>query len=488
MFKFRYRLLLIVLFVISCERGTENKRIESENDFENGIIEESITASDLETIKTKQVAEVEIFIENSLSMYGYLPSVPSDYKTAFYNNVLRILSLSNNSFGGNNSYVSIINQAGAHKKVFRLNNISGLNSSQLQKKFPAGIGNSPFHEVIEKVVQNHEEDKITLLMADYIHSPNGSLSFQELEIYITDTFLKANREGKEVDVKVYRFLSDFNGIYYDINDAHINGIRQRPYFIFVFANNYNSKLFEKEIGSAISKENDNFTNSLSLYSREVTPAYSFLLNTAQRGVLLSSGMDGDNIISLAYKENNRSKNGFQIPIALDFESYQIEDEYLGNINNYSVSNSDFRVSKIGKVSNNKIYFPDETVDAHPSDLKSLEGKTHVVVLETSKRSMKSFNISLVKRLPEWISDVSINDDRDILNKDDKKLKTLGFKYIPNGIFIAQSRINPGNSYFEIVVNINRGRDNGLRINPIMFIFGLLLVLIVLIVIKNNERK
>ena len=76
-------------------------------------------------------------------------------------------------------------------------------------------GSSNFEEILNAVLQNQEGDVISVIMADFIYSPEGEpdvpSALNKLRTYTQNAFLKAGKQNPDLVTRIYGFSSDFKG-------------------------------------------------------------------------------------------------------------------------------------------------------------------------------------------------------------------------------------------------------------------------------------
>src|SRR5690606_3678540 len=114
-------------------------------------------------------ANVKIYFENTHSMDGYING-----NTQFKDVLRELLVLVDNdpSIDFDTSFYLLNNEL--NKEDFGVETIKI--SERLSQKSTAKFGNknsSDFEEVLNRVLQNHDPEDISILMADFIYSPKG---------------------------------------------------------------------------------------------------------------------------------------------------------------------------------------------------------------------------------------------------------------------------------------------------------------------------
>lgn len=485
--------LSCILLQYSCSRSSENNQNKN-IDNTTKLTNHKKPAKDSIKISHQKVEidNINIFFENSLSMYGYVPD-PVDQETAFRDNLRKLLIYTQNEYGRDNTTVSLINNKQTHKTNFLSQNIEQLNKNTLAlKKYKKGRGNSDFDKLIYKIIEDHQNNDLSILLADFIYSPSNSnikTSLTKLQDNITDALLTAKKDGKDINIKIYRFLSDFKGNYYDKNNTTITGITKRPYFMFVIGNNQNINNFSKNIEPNLT-DNSSFTHAVSLDANTYNiDNYSVLLNTLNQGYLKAKkGINTSKVKALELISQDRNSNGIQVAVAVDFSKIPVNENYLLNKDNYKVNSQNISLAKIGKIEERKVLIDNQELNIKPIDISKTKNCTHLLVFSSTNPTLNDINFSLEKKLPVWIDKLSINNDIDIKSNKDKQLKTLGFNYIANGISKANNEIKNNNQYLTINIPVTMVQSNNLM-PTIIWIIGLVLIfLIVFIIIKNKSRN
>lgn len=490
----KYLLILLCIFIIfSCTR--EDK--QAENSSSVGETSEALSQdrgnltkpTPKTTSKKATKTKVNIYFENTMSMYGYVPKTKG---TIFRDNFRKLLIYTKNEYDAKNISVSLINNKKIFHPDFNSQNIGSLNENILRSNYKEGRGNSDFDQTIGDVIKKHNNEDISILLADFIYSPSRNdikSSLTKLQDNITDALLKAKNAGKDINIKIYRFISDFDGVYYDLNDKHILGIKQRPYFMFVIANKDKLEKFVSTIEPNLIN-NPSFQNSYSfINSAYKIEKYSALLNTLNQGRFTADqGSNGKNVKAVKYNSEKRDTDDFRLAVAVNLSSIPVSEDYLLDKSNYKLNSKDQSISDIGLIGGNKISFGTEQINIKPLDIPRITNCTHVLVFTSKKSTLDDINFSLEKNLPQWIDEFSIKDDRDIKTNKDNQLKTLGFSYIAQGIFQANKQIGQNNNYFNINIPVKMEQSSNYRSILYWGVAIIIIGFVVLIIIKNKSRK
>jgi hypothetical protein len=192
---------------------------------------------------------VNVFFEISPSMHGYVNGDTEFRKNHIYDLLLAIKS--DSAFKKINAkYISGIvdsmetftmKDGVAREKirsfVDKHLSVDGFRKGCLKKG--TNCDRTIMEAVIDSARKLQNNSTISILISDFIFSPknkgNLAVTLKEQQISIADAF----KEEENMQVAIYRFVSNFDGIYYDINDQTrtkktYKELTKRPYFIWFF--------------------------------------------------------------------------------------------------------------------------------------------------------------------------------------------------------------------------------------------------------------
>lgn len=438
--------ILLVFMLIACKRDNANK--------DNSIVDQHSEKGKTVQAKTQkaqpQEAKVKIYFENTLSMDGYING-NTDFKNVLRELLVAVdnedeLNFDTEFFLVNNKLIQEDFGGESIKITEKLNPKSTSNKGNK--------GSSDFEEVIDEVLQNHSEDDITIITADFIYSPKGEpdtpSALSKLKTYTENAFLKATSKFEGLETRIYQFESSFNGTYYDIDNKSISGINNRPYYYFVIASSSLMSFFDENVGEEL-KKNATFQNEVFFTKAKYTEGINFhvLTSTAKNGRFRF--MSGKLKI-FNYPENDSLK----FTVLMDFDNLPLSNSYLMNPNNYLLNNSNFRVKNIGLKKNKKINFKGETpIKITEVDYSSIKNQnyTHAIQFEVQGKENSVLGFSLNKRIPIWVENINSKNDRNILLDSLEQKKTFGFLNLVEGISDAYLKKSDENHFFEIKIPI-----------------------------------
>jgi hypothetical protein len=328
-------------------------------------------------------------------------------------------------------------------------------SEKLTPESTATKGNkssSNFEEILNTILQKQDENIISIIMADFIYSPKGEhntiSALNKLRTYTKDAFLKATKNDKNLETRVYSFESDFKGIYYDINDKSIKGINSRPYYYFIIAPTELMSVFTNEIAPQLKKE-QGYKDEAFFTTADYNPiTFAILSSTANKGRLKVRGQNLE-------VENYPKEENLEFSVLFDFSNISIDNEYLMDKSNYQLSNPEFSIKKIGLKEGKNIEFIDQhNTKIHAGDLVSIMKKkfTHAIIFEADGIVSENLSFALRKKIPSWVKESHSDDDRQIYNDSIEQSKTFGLSNLLEGISEAYLQIG-NDQYFDVTIPV-----------------------------------
>jgi len=394
-------------------------------------------------------ATVKIYFENTLSMDGYING-NTDFKNVFRD---LLVAVENEDDIDLNTEFYLINDRltqtdfGVEKTKI---------SEELTPQSTAGKGNkgsSDFEEILNKILENQNGDAISIIMADFIYSPKGESNvpsaLNKLKTYTKDAFLKAGKD-EDLDTRIYRFRSDFYGIYYDYNNRKIAKIEERPFYYIVIGPKNLMTLFNSEIASQL-KDNSDFENEALFTAANFTSIPIKVITSGNNGRIKTRGGDLE-VISYP-----RSGN-LEFIALVDLEKLPVSQSYILNEKNYKLSNSEFGINEVGVVKGKNIKFSKSgVVKMNPSTLVDIKGEkyTHAIKFSADGLVSENLNFALRKKIPDWVKRANSDDDREIQSDSLEQTKTFSFGHLISGISEAYEQQSGSNEYFKITIPVTQ---------------------------------
>lgn len=396
-----------------------------------------------------QDATVKIYFENTLSMDGYING-NTNFKDVFRELLVAVDNENNidleTEFYLLNNELTPTNFGVDNTKI----------SEKLTPKSTAGKGNkgsSNFEEILNTVLQNQEGDVISVVMADFIYSPDGQQNtpsaLNKLRTYTQDAFLKALNQNPNLATRVYRFTSDFDGTYFDIDNKHIQGVKSRPYYYFVIAPGKLMSVFDDKIATQL-KNAPGYQNEALFDSANFSEIpIEILAATANNGRIRAKGNN------IEVRDYPRSGN-LEFTVLVDLSELPVNNQYLIKKNNYELPNSEFSIKEIGLKKGKNLEFEDlGKVKINPAGLVKILDKnfTHAIIFQAEGMVSEDLKFSLKKSIPNWIKTAHSSDDQKIHSDSLEQTKTFGFGHLVQGVSRAYELQNGNDEYFKLTIPV-----------------------------------
>jgi hypothetical protein len=395
-------------------------------------------------------ATVKIYFENTLSMDGYING-NTNFKDVFRE--LLVAVDNENQIDLETEFYLVNNEL--TREDFGVENIKI--SERLNPRSTSNKGNkgsSNFEEILNTVLQNQEGDVISLIMADFIYSPDGQQdtpsALNKLKTYTQDAFLKATSNQKDLETRIYHFTSDFDGTYYDFNNKHIKGVKERPYYYFVIAPAPLMSVFEGNIASQL-KKNETYKNEAFFSTEQYNSklSYNILSSTASNGRI--------RVMKDEIQIHDYPRQGnLEFTVLLNLKNLPLSDEFITNPSNYQLNNSEFKIKNIGLKNDRDVEFDgQDPVRISGADLISIKNDqfTHAIQFAAEGLVSENLHFALKKTIPAWVSNIHSADDREIYTDSLEQTKTFGFGHLVEGV--SNGFIQKGNNdyYFDIEIPV-----------------------------------
>ena len=454
-----YAIMALCLISSSCDAQTRRRgaRVGNENP-----IQQTDTVKPL-TIKPV----VNIYIENSGSMDGFVNGI-----TSFKDAIGKLLAKLKYYYDEDNVQIYFIrnDKAKSKKEEEKLNvvkacetNISNFANAidvKWKEDMPNRGHNTNLNNIFKELLNRTDERTITILFSDCIYSIGSGgvedlLSHEKWTTY--DAFLSHSKKNiGSLATTIVKMKSSFDGKYYPYTGDRnaFKFIGELPYYICVLANqeilaDFNNKI---KLGKG---EIDGYDNKYVLaHSESANLYYSVLMATENKGRFktkreCSTSTYVHGIKDIDLKPNKRTKAPFTFAVAFDMKNVDVEEDYLLDTRNYTLTEDNFKVVKVERLEKSIVNANDwqRIKDGNP---------THIVVVEAKDMHWTNVNlgIALKKQVPGWIEDCSILDDTGASKLEGGK--SFGLKYWIYGISEAYEELYPADkNYYQVIITINK---------------------------------
>jgi hypothetical protein len=370
---------------------------------------------------------VNVYIENSGSMYGYVKGV-TEFEQSVYN-YLSDIKISKMAKTLNLFYInSKIIPQGSDIADF----IEKLEPGTFKAKGGDGT-TSDFSNIVKTILSKTDDATISILVSDCIFSPGKGknageyLVNQQIGIKVgVANYLDAHPNSA---ILIYQLSSQFDGVYYNREDSPAKIKAQRPFYIWLIGDAAHLAQLRQAVPEK-TFHGSGVQNIFSISSGNKTVNYA--VHKGSGNFSLDKKDSKKHIIGAKKNSKGKKEGLFTFSVDVDFSSFLLNDDYLKESANYQLSGNDYQLN----------------VSHSPSNP---HGYTHSLNLSSSFVHSGAFSIQLLAQIPSWVE--AMNDDVGLdIHAPGAMQKTYGIKYIMNGIYEAFTKDHP--YYTNITVNIN----------------------------------
>jgi hypothetical protein len=384
-----------------------------------------------ETNKIQETFNINVFLENSASMDGYVKGV-TDFENAIYN-LLGDFKINGLCDSLNLNY---INSKPISFPPDIQDFIAKLEPSSFKQR--GGDRNiSDLKNILKTVLKVVNDKNAAVLISDFVFSPGKNANAEDYlnnqGVGIKIDFAQKLREF-DLSVVLIQLQSNFDGLYYQekIGGKPIQFKGKRPYYVWVLGNTEQiSSILEKRILDNIK---GGYSNRLVLQSiKEISEPNFKILYSPKIGSFSAKLLNAKIISDASPSKENQNRGLFGFNIAVDFSKSLQDSSYFLDANNYILSNIKYKL---------KVETITDKNDA------SLSGFTHLLKLQTSELREEVLKIDIVGKTTSWVLNSTSIDDSNILNDKSEQQKTFGLQNMIEGVsdaFYPKSNSNTINS-------------------------------------------
>lgn len=426
------RTILVALsFALSACIGSGNPRNKSA---ENKAVD-APAAAGAGTVMDSVVVEhpiVNVYLENSGSMNGYVDSGTTEFQQAVYNYLCDI------DISGIPSEINLfyINSQIISKGNVIPDFINKLNPHSF-KAAPGNTGTTDVAEIVKMILDKTDQKTVSIFISDCIFSPGSQNNPQA---YLTGQQIGIKKSVADYLAKkgalacsVYQLSSSFQGTYYDYENKARAFRGNRPYYMWVFGN----PAYIASLKNCIPE--DKFAGSGVEHSwtiQNICPAVDYGVLQANKNNGIYERLSKNRIGNLAKTTDGQFV--FTIGVDMRYLSLLYGDEYITDPANFA--------HLVDKAT-------DETFlgEIVPNTVKASPYTHNIRVISETRPHKGDFTIALRCRVPQWIYDMTDDDDKQFTAANVHK--TYGLKYICDGIYQAYTANNHDNHYAVITLDI-----------------------------------
>lgn len=365
---------------------------------------------------------INIYLENSMSMNGFLYDNNTEFRTAFRDLIVDL----EKKYGKNKINYFLINDSIYPFKV-STDFASDINSISINK---GNIKSSNINNIFNQIIDKTYKNTISILVSDMIYDTDeGTL---EQNRSITEKYFdKAMKNG--LTTLFVKYYSSFKGSLYNPKLNNTKKVISPNYYYCILGKEDEMKSFSETIKDKwesykgyidrilYSKSEENNINAL---------VHNELIKDAQTN-----------------KDNNTIENasqGTEFLILCDLSNFKgIQRNYICNPKNYETSDSSYSIAEIIKIENLKIKFNgrEKTIES-----TKYEKCTHCFKIKIQQKQFSDINLKLRFKQPQWDSHNDPNANHIIQD-------TYGIKELLEGVMDGYELDN-NKKYFTINISKN----------------------------------
>ena len=425
-------IFLLVFSTFSCIRKNTKKEEAQDKPIEQPKANTAATSTPASTT----INQVNVFLEVSGSMKGFMPTNKANDITAFQQTIDPFLATiqQSNSIQGK-AYFEV------REKPYPID------YDKLAQTVRYGIqqaaSSTTIPAILDSIITNNP-DGVNILISDFIYSPeNGrAVSFVSTDIY--RVLAKAKQQGQAISI--FGATSDFDGTFYPAFKATQKTIARCcdtniPYYVWVIGKPAQVQLFNREVVK------NTFPEEVHAGFTFAAPAYSVLDKYLPVGAwYCASG--SNNCHEVAVSDLQRALemvvgvNLASLPPAFQSETYLKQNLKL------EAENTDAKITNIYPAAQFKTLAGVAGKNTDP-----LKPYTHFVRLKLSKLNapQTDMHLSLANQRPAWVAQWTTQDDSQI---NQEGAKTFNLSGIMDGVERAFGAGGNG-SIYDVVINLRK---------------------------------
>ena len=396
-------LLLAFFFSPACSgprTGDEDKAGEPEKEV---AVETQSTDHQPQSAQPVQTGKtINVYIENSGSMYGYVGVEGSDLRNTVFNYLTDInLSKCFGSMGLNFVNSKVIPQGSA---------VDDFVKKLEPNTFKVAGGNHGTTDIAEifKRVYPQQNNSATVLVSDCIISPGKGHNAAEYLVN-QQTGIKGflgQKNLKNTGVIIYRMLGQFKGPYYNSVDEKKPYQGIRPYYIWVIGDIQQLKQMRTVVEPKMKTKPDEMC-VISTINRD--QKYNIVPGGGKYNISRQDGFTIEKLKKMKTAQGDRAV----IKLSADYSKMLQDDAYLTDVSNYEVSDKSFTVDKIIKTN----------------------GSNYSITISSPVVKKGTVCVRLKNKLPQWVDKCS-DTDGGFPDPNKKHQTTYGLAYLIGGVYDA----------------------------------------------------
>ena len=407
----------------------------------------------------------KIYVENSGSMDGYI-SQPSEFKHVLKDFASDIGPYFNDSMPD----LYFVNSNGTSKFPLKAPKeftrfISELNPKN-SKEYWAPGRNSTIDDIIDYCTKNMNNN-VSILFTDCILSYEGTkkdgvVSAQDH----IKMFMSKKIKDEHLSATIIKFNSKFKGAYYNESNGgtRIDLSKQiyRPYYALIFGNIANLRDLFSRIDFS---KYEGYESSYTLLTKDIVDTIESEI-TYKNKIGSFEYIKPSSELKIVKAETKNETDEFQFSMNVNLKKLPLTNDFITDINNYSV-NENFKLKSVEKNTDNNEY--SHTMTFFTNDLKQIS----------------NLRVGLKYSIPQWVKITGSEIDDKPTDSAQQK-QTFGFKYLMTGV--SQAYIaNYDSLQFSLPISIvKNGAGTHKTTFPWKILLLIILVLGIFIYLKNKN--
>jgi hypothetical protein len=391
----------------------------------------------------KNKFNVNVFLENSASMDGYV----NTSSTAFKASILDLLTNIKNFAATGDLNLSYINSAIIPVKVKASENdittfYQNLNTASFRSQ--GGMrGSSDMGQMLSQILNQSDRNNLSVFISDFVFSPRRTNAINYLQgqrSQIRSDFLAAKRRNPDLSVAILQGKATFQGTYYDQKDQeHRNLNAIRPYYVWLIGNASDiQQIIDLKI---LDQTRNSYTNKLVIQSASAAEQPTFkILYSPKIGQFDAKSLAKGIINDAKAASDDRNKGVFEFNVAVNFGNSMQDDGYFKDSTNYFLSDKKYSL-KVKPVTDK-------------NDM-ALNGYTHILTLRTNELKEGQLLIEVRGKVPHWVYSSTSDNDTAIKTDASQANKTFGFSYLVEGVADAFYPQSQPNTLYKIPLSIKK---------------------------------
>lgn len=397
----RNRLLdaLLLMVVMTGCAGPEKRSEQDNRDNNVG------TRVDSEKIVSNPInPSINIYVENSGSMYGYVGTGDgSDFRNMVYNYLTDI------KISGvvGNIYLNFINS----QTIPMGSAVDDFVKKLAPNTFKVAGGNSGATDIAEIIKRTYPQDgNLFVLVSDCIISPGKGHNASE---YLVNQqtgikgFMAQQKNISQIGVVIYRMLGHFKGSYYDTVDhkKFYDGIR--PYYIWVMGDVKDLKKLRFATESKMKTKPDEMCV---ISMGDINLRYNIVPAGGNYNISHTDKYSIEKLKKIKTTQGDRAV----VKLNVDYSQMLQDESYLTDKQNYEVSDPMYRIDRI---------------------IKQQDDEHYVITISSAVVKKGTVTINLKNQPPLWVKQCS-DTNGGFPNPNDKRQTTYGLSYLIGGVYDA----------------------------------------------------